>query len=174
MNMSHRNSWIRSVAALAVTVGWLTSTQAAPPKVGEAFPALAEFSLEGKLPELSGKVVVVDFWASWCGPCKEAFPTLKELQKKYGEKGLVIVAVSVDEDVDDMNKFVAKQKPEFTIVRDKTTKLATRLDLASIPTTYILDRTGKVAEVHNGFDRSQTPKEYQAAIERLLEVNSKN
>jgi thiol-disulfide isomerase/thioredoxin len=168
MNMSPRNSWIRSAVSLALAAGLWTSAQAAPPKVGEAFPALAEFSLEGKLPELNGKVVVVDFWASWCGPCKEAFPTLKELQKKYGEKGLVIVAVSVDEDVDDMNKFVAKQKPEFTIVRDKTTKLATRLDLASIPTTYILDRSGKVAEVHNGFDRNQTPKEYQVAIERLL------
>ena len=112
--------------------------------------------------------VVVDFWASWCGPCKEAFPTLKELQKKYGQKGFVIVAVSVDEDVDDMKKFVSKQKPEFVIVRDKTTKLASKLDLASIPTTFILDRKGNVVEVHNGFDKSRTPKEYEDAIARLL------
>ena len=168
MNMSYRKSLLglASVYFTLITAGPLAI--AGQPKTGESFPVLGEYNLEGTLPDLSGKVVVVDFWASWCGPCKEAFPTLKELHKKYGEKGLVIVAVSVDEDVDDMKKFVAKQKPEFVIVRDKTTKLASKLDLASIPTTFILDRKGNVVEVHNGFDKSRTPKEYEAAIERLL------
>lgn len=168
MNMLHRNLLFSLTVALTTLVATGPSILAGQPKAGEPFPALAEYSLEGNLPDVSGKVVVVDFWASWCGPCKEAFPTLKELQKKYGEKGLVIIAVSVDENVDDMKKFVSKQKPEFAIVRDKTTKLATKLDLASIPTTFILDRKGNVIEVHNGFDKTRTPKEYETAIERLL------
>ncbi len=168
MNMSHRNARLGFTVALITLLGTVSLAVAGQPKAGELFPVLGEYNLEGTLPDLSGKVVVVDFWASWCGPCKEAFPTFKELHKKYGEKGLVIVAVSVDEDADDMKKFVSKQKPEFVIVRDKTTKLASKLDLASIPTTFILDRKGNVVEVHNGFDKSRTPKEYEVAIGRLL------
>lgn len=164
MNMSLRNL-LPTIAGAFLS---LNAARAGQPKVGDTFPNLSEYSLEGNLPDLKGKIVVVDFWASWCGPCKEAFPALKELHQKYREKGLVIVAVSVDTDRIDMDKFVAKQKPPFTIVRDQTTKLATQLDLGSIPTTFILDRAGKIREVHNGFYSNKTPKEYNAAIEQLL------
>src|ERR1039458_4636553 len=75
-------------------------------KVGDGFPDLASFKLEGKLPDsLKGKVVMVDFWASWCGPCKESFPAMNELQKKFGSSGLVIIAVNEDEDKADMRRF---------------------------------------------------------------------
>src|SRR5580658_3809345 len=66
-------------------------------KPGDTFPDLASFNLEGNAPALRGKVVIVDFWASWCGPCKKSFPVMDALQKKYGGHGLVIIAVNVDE-----------------------------------------------------------------------------
>lgn len=169
------NTLPRNLSLIIAAFGGLiiAVAEAGTPKVGEPFPVLSKFSLEGDLPELSGKIVVVDFWASWCGPCKEAFPAFKELQKKYAEKGVVIVAVSVDEDVASMNKFVSKQKPPFTIVRDKTTQLAAQLDLAGIPTTFILDKNGKVAAVHTGFFSDKTPKEYELELDRLLKSESK-
>ncbi len=81
-------------------------TASAALKVGDTLPDLASFKLEGKLPaSLKGKVVVVDFWASWCLPCAKSFPVLDELQKKYGDR-LVVVAVNVDEKKANMDRFL--------------------------------------------------------------------
>src|SRR5215470_11428942 len=88
-------------------------------KVGSDFPNLASFQFEGDLPaDLAGKIVMVDFWASWCGPCKKSFPVMDELQKKFGPQGLVIIAVNEDEKSADMNRFLKENKVSFTIVRD--------------------------------------------------------
>src|SRR5947209_5762303 len=76
----------------------LTFNATAGLKAGDPLPDLAKSKLEGKLPEdLKGKVVLLDFWASWCEPCKASFPVMADLQKKYGPAGLVIVAINVDE-----------------------------------------------------------------------------
>ena len=88
---------------LATLLAGTVFTTSAALKVGDAFPDLATFKLEGKLPDaLKGKIVIVDFWASWCGPCKESFPAMNELQKQYGDKGLIIVAINEDEEQSDM------------------------------------------------------------------------
>ena len=158
------SKWIPLAAAF---LGSAAIALAGQPGKGEAFPRLADYSLEGTLPDLTGKVVVVDFWASWCGPCKQAFPSLDALQKKYGDK-VTVVAVSIDESKGDMDAFVKKTKPSFTIVRDKTQKLAEKLDIQSIPTTFILGKDGKVFDIHNGFGGERTAKEYNAAIDQLL------
>src|SRR6187399_1739434 len=93
---------------------------AAPIKVGDTFPDLSKFKFEGALPDLSGKVVLVDFWASWCAPCKESFPTMNELQKSYGAQGLIVIAINVDEKKSDMVDFLKKHSADFTVVRDAT------------------------------------------------------
>jgi thiol-disulfide isomerase/thioredoxin len=143
-------------------------TASAALKVGDTLPDLATFKLEGKLPDsLSGKVVLVDFWASWCGPCAKSFPVLDALQKKYADK-LVIVAVSVDEKAANMEKFLQKHSVGFTVVRDGEQKLVAVAEPATMPTSFIVDGTGKVRFLHNGFHGEDTQKEYVTEIESLL------
>jgi len=161
------------VGALALTVG-VGSTFAGGKaiKVGDAFPELGSFGLEGRLPDdLKGKVVLLDFWASWCGPCKESFPVMDELQQKYGNQGLVILAVNVDENVAAMKDFLKDHPVQFTIVHDATKKLVGTANIASMPTSFLIGKDGKVVAVHKGFHGKDTAKEYAAEVEKLLAGN---
>jgi thiol-disulfide isomerase/thioredoxin len=143
-------------------------TASAALKVGDTLPDLASFKLEGKLPDtLAGKIVVVDFWASWCLPCAKSFPVLDELQKKYGDR-VVVIGVNVDEQADKMETFLKKHPVTFTVVRDGGQKLVATVEPATMPTSFILDGTGKVRFLHNGFHGEDTRKEYVSEIESLL------
>jgi thiol-disulfide isomerase/thioredoxin len=160
-------SLLKKIAVATLLAGTFLTAQAAL-KVGDALPGLASFNLEGKLPDtLKGKVVIVDFWASWCLPCAKSFPVLDELQKKYGDR-LVIVAVNVDEKAANMDDFLKKHPVSFTIVRDANQKLVAVVEPATMPTSFILDGEGKVRFLHNGFHGEDTRKEYLAEIDSLL------
>ena len=138
-------------------------------KTGDLFPALAGYHLEGPLPaSLAGKVVIVDFWASWCGPCGESFPVMDELQKKYGAQGLVILAVNEDENKADMDAFLKTHAVSFTVVRDAKQVLVEVAGIGTMPGSFVLGRDGKVAYAHNGFHGSETKKQYEHEIESLL------
>jgi thiol-disulfide isomerase/thioredoxin len=167
MNTSRRqfNRWI-TVTLAAVWTGLIAL--AGTPKTGEAFPDLAKANLEGKLPDLAGKIVVVDFWASWCSPCKKALPVLAELSKEYGPKGVVFVAVSLDEDKADMDAFLKKNPLPFTVVRDPKGKLAESLNIQGIPVSFVIAPDGKVAAAHNGFEGDKTRAKYVAQLDQLL------
>jgi len=138
-------------------------------KVGDSFPDLAGFQLEGKLPpDRAGKVVIVDFWASWCGPCKESFPAMNELQKKYADKGLVIIAVNEDEEKSDMQDFLKDNAATFNVVRDARQKLVSVAGIQTMPSSFVLGDDGKVRFTHTGFHGAATRKEYEEQIEALL------
>lgn len=141
-------------------------------KVGDPLPELSKFGLEGKLPdELKGKVVLLDFWASWCGPCKESFPVMDELQQKYSSKGLVILAVNVDENVAAMKDFLKDYPVQFNILHDATKKLVGTANIGSMPTSFLIGKDGKVVAVHKGFHGKETAKQYAAEVEKLLAGN---
>jgi thiol-disulfide isomerase/thioredoxin len=138
-------------------------------KAGDTFPSLATFRLEGTLPEtLKDKVVMIDFWASWCEPCKESFPTMNDLQKQFGPAGLVVIAVNVDEKKADMEDFLKKHAASFTVVRDATQKLVDKASIATMPTSFLIDREGKVRFVHSGYRGDETKKKYVQEIESIL------
>lgn len=142
---------------------------AADLKVGDALPDLAPMKLEGKLPDtLKDKVVLLDFWASWCDPCKESFPAMDELQKKYAAQGLVIIAVNVDEKKQDMEDFLKGKNASFSIVRDAAQKLVAKAGIATMPSSFLFDRTGKIRFTHAGFHGEETKKQYAQEIESLL------
>ena len=138
-------------------------------KVGDTLPDLTAVKLEGKLPEtLKGKVVLLDFWASWCDPCKASFPAMEELQKQYGAQGLVIVAVNVDENRSDMEDFLKTHAVSFTVVRDARQKLVAEAGIATMPSSFLVDSAGTVRFVHAGFHGEETKKQYRQEIESLL------
>jgi thiol-disulfide isomerase/thioredoxin len=138
-------------------------------KQGDKLPDLTLFQLEGKLPEeLKGRVILLDFWASWCGPCKSSFPVMEGLAKEYGQQGLTVIAVSVDEKRENMQRFVDSAKVSFAVVRDAGHKLVATADIRSMPTSLLIDRAGKIRFVHAGFDREKTPREYAKEIEQLI------
>lgn len=160
-------SLLKKLTVAALLAGTFFTASAAL-KVGDTLPDLASFKLEGQLPAaLKGKIVIVDFWASWCLPCAKSFPVLDELQKKYGDR-LVILAVNIDEKAANMEKFLTKHAVSFTIVRDAEHKLVAVAEPATMPTSFILDGEGKVRFLHNGFHGEDTRKEYLTEIESLL------
>jgi peroxiredoxin len=164
--MSFPKSVIVTLAALALAI---TTTHAAELKVGDTFPDLRQFGLAGELPgELKGKIVLVDFWASWCAPCKLSFPVLNDLSARFGARGLVVVGVSVDESKAAMQEFLKQTAPRFSVVHDARQKLVQSVDVASMPTSFIIDGSGKVRFIHSGFHGDKTRDEYAREIESLL------
>lgn len=138
-------------------------------KAGESLPDLGAFELEGKLPsQFRGQVVLIDFWASWCAPCKASFPAMEGIHGQYGGRGLVVLAVNVDEQRADMEKFLKKTPVSFAVVRDARHKLVARADVATMPASFLVDRAGKIRFVHTGYRGNATRKQYEQEIEQLL------
>lgn len=98
-----------------------------------------------------GKVVYLDFWASWCSPCRQSFPWMNAMQAKYQDQGLVILAVNVDENTKDAAAFLQAVPANFTIVYDPQGKLAEAYQVPGMPTTVVIDRQGKIKEKRVGF-----------------------
>ncbi len=138
------------------------------PLVGKSLPKLEKLLPGPSLPATSGKVVLVDFWASWCGPCKASFPAFNRLQAKYASKGLVIVGIGVDEDPAKYKEFSAKMGAKFPLVHDSEHKAAAFFNPPSMPTSYITDKKGVIRHVHTGFRGEKTEQDYVQEIEALL------
>jgi thiol-disulfide isomerase/thioredoxin len=162
----------QTILAGALALGVMATTTLAADKgikAGDSFPELTSFPLEGRLPDnLKGKVVLVDFWASWCGPCKDSFPVMEELQTRFGNKGLVVLAVNLDDDSATMNDFLKKHPVTFTVVRDAKKKLVSTVNIRSMPSSFVLSPDGKVASVHKGFHGQETRAQYFKEIEELI------
>lgn len=162
-----RARWMLALVALAI--GALVAPAHAAIAVGDRFPDLTEAGLTaGELPATEGKVVLVDFWASWCAPCKASFPAFARLHAAFVDRGLVIVAVSVDEKPAAYAGFVKKWQPPFATLLDQTQTLVRAVEVPAMPTSYLIGRDGRVREIHQGFHGAATERELHAAIEQLL------
>jgi thiol-disulfide isomerase/thioredoxin len=137
--------------------------------VGDLFPPLASAGLAGKAPpDTAGKVVLVDFWASWCAPCKASFPAYSRLNAEFAPRGLVIVAVSVDENPSAYEAFVRRFAPPFFVALDKGQNLVRAVQVPTMPTSYLIDRAGRVRYAHPGFRGAATEQALRKEIEALL------
>ena len=108
------------------------------------------------LDSLRGKVVLVDFWASWCGPCRQSFPWMSKLYETYSQKGLVIVAVNLDKKREPANDFLAEFSPPFIVAFDPAGKTAEAFHVPAMPTSFILNRDGTIVYSHAGFNSKKT------------------
>lgn len=114
-----------------------------------------------------GKVVYLDFWASWCSPCLQSFPWMKTMQDSYGAEGLVIVAVNVDRQRDAADAFLRRTAPNFQIIYDPENKLFDHYQLLGMPTALLFDRQGVLRTRHVGW-RADQRAAYEAEIKALL------
>jgi thiol-disulfide isomerase/thioredoxin len=123
-----------------------------------------------RLSALRGKVVFVDFWTSWCGPCKQSFPWLNEMQARYRAHGLEVVGVNVDARRTDADSFLAQIPARFTIAFDGRGDTPERYAAAGMPTSFLIDRSGTIVATHTGF-RNEDKRDLESAIRRALGVN---
>jgi thiol-disulfide isomerase/thioredoxin len=160
---------VRITITAAVLAGFSHSIVRALDK-GQTAPEIALKTLAGetvKLSALKGKVVLVDFWASWCGPCRESMPVLEKLSKSYKEQGFVVLGVNIDNDAEAARKFLKDLPVSFQIVNDAQKQVAKAYAPPTMPSSYLIDRQGKVHVVHAGFKRSDAAK-LEAEIKALL------
>lgn len=118
--------------------------------------------------KLNGKVLYLDFWASWCKPCKKSFPFMNELTETYPEDSFQVIAINMDEKKEDAQEFLNKLPAEFGIYLNPENTLATALEVPGLPVAYIIDKKGNIVARHIGFnDRKKAKKHKQ--ISYLLE-----
>jgi cytochrome c biogenesis protein CcmG, thiol:disulfide interchange protein DsbE len=162
---------VRTLLAAAV---FSASLAAHALSAGDAAPTLGLPTAAGQsvdLERLRGRIVYVDFWASWCAPCKRSFPWMNEMLSKYGAQGLEIVAVNVDKKREDADRFLAVAPPKFTVVYDPSGKSPAAWNVKAMPTSYLIDASGKIAFVESGF-RDERKAEVEARIREALSRTS--
>lgn len=132
-----------------------------------AMAATADIRDEAIIKSARGKVVLLDFWASWCEPCRKSFPWMNALQKKYGDRGFTVIAVNLDTQKDSAAEFLQKIPAQFRLEYDPTGNLATRLNVQAMPFSFLLDRNGNIVRQDAGFREAQM-HERELEIEKLL------
>lgn len=140
-------------------------------EVGSMMPEYSATWLDGSKFDLAAKrdrVVLLNVWATWCGPCRFEIPELEALHKKYGPKGFEVIGVSVDEGAPEaVKEFVAEQKMTYPVALDPEGKLAALLQVSVLPTSVLLDRTGKIVWKRTGII-TPDDAELTAALEKTL------
>jgi thiol-disulfide isomerase/thioredoxin len=164
--MNRRHFITQATTALA-TLSSTSLLSAADWKEGQPMPDLSKYGLTGALPKTEGKVVYLDFWASWCTPCRSSFPVLSGWYEELKSKGLLIIGVSVDEDAVDMQEALKKTPASFPTLHDAQQKLVAAANVDTMPTSFIIDKKGIIRHVHTGF-KSKDATELHQQIQALL------
>lgn len=135
--------------------------------------AAADFTLKSRagdnrrLSEEVGNIVIINFWASWCGPCREELPAFEEIYQEYADLGFTILGVNVDDDSSKADILLNDIDVSFPVLYDPDGKVSALYDVSAMPTTVLIDRNGKTRLVHKGY-KSGDEKSYEKAIKRLL------
>jgi thiol-disulfide isomerase/thioredoxin len=160
---------MRIVFATLLLLGLPLTTHAkasgAPPRSATA-PHFVLPTRDGSvaLDSLRAKVVLIDFWASWCEPCRRSFPWLESMHERYSGKGLAIVAINLDKTRDPAFAFLEKYPARFTVAFDPDGKTAEAFKVKGMPSSFVLGPTGAILHAHSGFDPKKT-----GAIETLIQ-----
>lgn len=161
----------RNALSLCLTACLLGLGQ--PALATELEGAASDFTLKSKnggnirLQDLRGEVVMLNFWASWCGPCRQEMPLMDEIYKNYKDLGFTILAVNVDEDSADADRFLASVPVSFPVVYDNQSKVSEMYNVDAMPTTVLIDRDGNKRFLHRGY-KDGYEHEYEKQVKQLV------
>jgi peroxiredoxin len=168
--MIHRTSNLsRALLGLALAAS-VSAAGAAPLAPSTTAPDFTLRTLDGqnlRLGEQRGRVVLVNFWATWCGPCKQEMPHLSRLYEKYRASGFTLLGVNVDEDAKQAATTAGKLGVKFPVLFDGTKSVSKLYDLQSMPSTVLIDRDGRVRYLHRGY-RDGLEESYEKQIRELV------
>ncbi|MDH4051185.1 MAG: TlpA family protein disulfide reductase [Rubrivivax sp.] len=155
---------------LAITLLSVALVAPAGSHAGSAAPDFTLPRMGGsnvRLGEQRGQVVMINFWASWCGPCKQEMPHLNRLYDKYRDAGFVLLGVNVDDDPRKASDAASRLGVHFPVLLDDTKSVSKLYDLSAMPTTVVIDRDGRVRSVYRGY-RDGYEREYDSQIRALV------
>ncbi len=148
----------------------LLSMPALPASVSGPAPNFTLKSLSGenlKLSELAGNVVMINFWASWCGPCLQEMPLLNQIHNKYEPLGFTVLGVNVEQNSDNARAFLADRGVGFPVLLDTNNQVVQLYDVVVMPTTVLVDRDGNMRFLHQGY-KSGDEAQYRKMVKKLL------
>jgi len=153
------------VAALSVSLPALAGSSSPAP--APAFTLASRAGQDVSLAQYKGQVVMINFWASWCGPCRQEMPLLESIYKKYNKMGFTMIGVNVEPDSNAANEWLKATPVSFPILYDRDSKVSKLYDVAGMPSTVIIDRTGKLRVLHRGY-KPGDENEYLDSIRTLI------
>jgi thiol-disulfide isomerase/thioredoxin len=162
----------RVAAMLTPLAATLMLTLPATGASGPSGPA-PQFTLEARggskisLTQYKGQVVMLNFWASWCGPCRQEMPLLENIYKKYGKMGFTLIGVNVEPDSKAAEGFLKQTPVSFPVIYDKDSTVSKAYDVSGMPSTVIIDRKGNIRVLHRGY-KPGDENEYQDSIRTLV------
>src|SRR5216110_411403 len=159
---------LRLVVAAALAMGaTLESGAVAPATAAPDFTLRTMGGPNLRLQEQRGRVVLINFWATWCGPCRQEMPHLNRLYEKYRASGFVLLGVNVDDDKRNAVDVAAKLGLKFPVLLDTDKKVSRLYELSTMPSTVLIDRDGRVRAIHRGY-QSGVEDQYDKQIRDLL------
>lgn len=158
------------LASMVIALLSVATAEAAMPAVGSLAPGFTLKSNTGKnlkLGEFRGQVVMINFWATWCGPCREEMPFLNRIHQRYEKAGFVLLGVNVDEKPEAAHAMIQKLGINFPVLLDTGKRVSRLYDVNAMPSTLLIDRDGRVRYVHRGY-RSGYEVHYENQIREML------
>jgi thiol-disulfide isomerase/thioredoxin len=159
-----RNRIAAFAAALAIALPVMAGPNAAP---APPFTLSARGGKDVSLAQYQGQVVMINFWASWCGPCRQEMPLLESIYKKYNKLGFTLLGVNVEPDSKAADDWLKATPVSFPILYDKDSKVSKLYEVDGMPSTVIIDRSGKLRVLHRGY-KPGDENEYLDSIRALI------
>ena len=160
----------RASATLLLTIYMAVSGLAGATELNHPAPDFTLKSMAGKnlkLSEMTGNVVLINFWASWCGPCREEMPLLNDLHNRYEALGFTVVGVNVEEDVSGAKSFLQNFPVEFPVLLDNSNQVSKQDKVIAMPATVVVDRYGNMRYLHKGYKSGDEAK-YRQIVKKLV------
>jgi len=168
--MRTRSTFLLPILTVLVLLLPSGAVLSAPPKIGQPAPDFTLRSSEGKnlkLSERRGEVIMVNFWATWCAPCRQEMPQLNVLHDRYRRNGFTLLAVNVDDNEKAAQDMIRQLGIRFPVLFDTRKQASRQYDVDAMPSTLLIDRDGRVRYLHRGY-RAGVEKEYEEKIRELL------